>query len=266
MTDLTQQVIQRNGHIEILTANQIRFNHGKDMVVLRGPLHAKILYVKKDGKNKLEEELVLKTPNDTRQLVNNESAGNEYDIVINDMGAMPAAPSILDLIVGQNHMDIITSGMLVAKHDKDMIKLRGPGRFRLEYKNDKGQVIRAEDLTLNTPNDIREFVNRKDNEDMYITGSYLAPPAPAPAPAAAPRPPTPAPAPVAAAAPGGAVPFPNGTLIKTANFPAVYIIENGKKRNILNPAVMTKYGYSWDAIKIIPDAQMNAIPTGEPKS
>jgi hypothetical protein len=259
MTDLTQQVIQRNGHIEILTANQIRFNHGKDMVVLRGPLHAKILYVKKDGKNKLEEELVLKTPNDTRQLVNNESAGNEYDIVINDMGPMPTAPSILDLIVGQNHMDIITSGQLVAKHDKDMIKLRGPGRFRLEYKNDKGQVIRAEDLTLNTPNDIREFVNRKDNEDMFITGSYIAPPAAAPAPA-------PAAAPVAAAPGGAAVLFPNGTLIKTATGPAVYIIENGQKRNILSPAVMQKYNYSWDAIKIVTDAQINAIPTGQPKS
>jgi hypothetical protein len=262
MTDLTQQVIQRNGHIEILTTNQIRMNHGKDMVVLRGPVHAKILFVKKDGKNKLEEELILKTPNETRMIENRENDKDSYDVLINDMGALPAGPTILDLVVDKNHMDIITATMFGARHDKDMIKLRGPGKFRLEYKDDHGKLLRAEDLVLNTPNDIREFVNRKDGEDMFIMGTYIAPPAAAPAPVAAP-----APAAVAsAAAPGGAPAFPNGTLIKTATGPAVYVMENGQKRNILNPAVMQKYNYSWDAIKIVTDAQINAIPTGQPKS
>ena len=175
MTDLTQQVVQKNGHIEILTANQIRMNHGKDMVVLRGPVHAKILFVKKDGHNKLEEELILKTPNETRMIENKENDKDSYDVLINDMGAVPATPTILDLIVDKNHMDILTTTMFCGRHDKDSIKLRGPCRFRLEYKDGKNKLLRAEDLVLNTPNDIREFINRKDDEDMYLTGSYTGP-------------------------------------------------------------------------------------------
>jgi hypothetical protein len=175
MTDLTQQVVQRNGHIEMLTANQIRMNHGKDMVVLRGPLHAKILFVKEDGHNRYEEELILRTANETRMIENQEGGDTKYDVFINDMGPVPTGPTILDLVVDKKHMDILTTTMFSGRHDKDMIKLRGPGRFRLEYKDDKGKVLRAEDLVLNTPNDIREFVNRKDSEDMYLTGTYTGP-------------------------------------------------------------------------------------------
>jgi len=265
MTDLTQQVIARNGHIEILTNNQIVYKHHGDSVTLRGPLHAMVKFVKDNGKNRFEEELILKSPNETRQVTCEEGKDpkDRYDVYITDMGALPTGPTILDLVVSKNHMDVLTTTTFVGRHDKDMIRLRGPAKFRLEYKNDKQAVIRAEDLVLNTPNDIRDFVNKKDNEDMWLTGSYIAPPAapaPAPAPMAAPRPAA-APAPAAA----GAAKYPDGSLIKTASNPAVYVVEGGKRRHIQSPAVIQKYGYNWSLVKTIPDGDMNAIPTGDPK-
>ena len=263
MTDLTQQVIARNGHIEMLTTNQIMYKHHGDSVTLKGPLHVMVKFVKDDGKDRYTEEIILKSPNETRQITCEEGKEkkDQYDVYINDLGALPTGPTILDLVVSKNHMDVMTTSTFVGKHDKDMVRLRGPARFHLEYKNSKGNVVRAEDLVLNTPNDIRDFVNKKDDEDMWLTGTYIAPPAPAPAPA-----PAAAPRPAAAPAPAGTAKYPDGTLVKSAANPAAYVIEGGKKRHIMSPAVMQKYGYNWDLLKIIPDADLNAIPTGDPKS
>lgn len=46
--------------------------------------------------------------------------------------------------------------------------------------------------------------------------------------------------------------YPNGTLIKTTNDPTVYVIINGKKRQIPDPASFNNWGYKWDQIKEVP--------------
>lgn len=49
--------------------------------------------------------------------------------------------------------------------------------------------------------------------------------------------------------------YPNGTLIKSENDPTVYIIINGKKRSIPDPASFNNWGYKWDQIKEVPPAK-----------
>lgn len=48
----------------------------------------------------------------------------------------------------------------------------------------------------------------------------------------------------------------DGTLIKYVDSPAVYKLEDGKKRHILNEKVFESLGYRWDRIVVIPDTEV----------
>ena len=282
MTDLTQQIVQREGRIDYLTVNEIRICHRGDKLTLRGPVHVLVRHVKEDGKEKKNEELVLRTPTDNRTFVNEEKEGDSYDIIITDLGELPQAPTILDLVLDRKHLEIVNTSMFVGKHRDDMVRLRGPARFRLEYKDKHGKVTKAEDLVLNGPADVREFVNKKEDEDMYLIGSvsggYASAPAPAPMPMYAPPPPAPAPAyappppPMPAAMPaqpavsGGFLGLPEGTLVRSPGSPAVYVIEGGKKRHITSPAVAQRCGYNLATVRTFSDIEVAVIPMGEPKN
>ncbi|MBI3975440.1 MAG: hypothetical protein HY334_03525 [Armatimonadetes bacterium] len=53
----------------------------------------------------------------------------------------------------------------------------------------------------------------------------------------------------------------DGSLLKGSGS-AVYVMQDGLKRHVTSPTVMAECGYSWDAIFVIPDSVLNAIPTG----
>lgn len=54
--------------------------------------------------------------------------------------------------------------------------------------------------------------------------------------------------------------YPNGTLIKTANNPAVYLLDNGKRRWITSPASFLSHGFLWDRIRTLSDFEMSLYP------
>lgn len=54
----------------------------------------------------------------------------------------------------------------------------------------------------------------------------------------------------------------NGDLIKTADSPKVYVIENGFKRHILDPDVFNRHGYDWGKITTISNKYANKFVTG----
>jgi hypothetical protein len=56
--------------------------------------------------------------------------------------------------------------------------------------------------------------------------------------------------------------FPDGTLIKGSSGPAVSIYSGGQRRWIPDPATFTAMGLNWSDIRIVSDAQYNAIPQG----
>ena len=280
MTDLTQQIMQRDGHIEIMTANEIKFCHRGDKLTLRGPVHALVRYVSDDGKEKKLEELVLRTPTDNRTFVNEEKDDNHYDIIITDMGPLPQTQTILDLIVDRKHLEVVNTTMFVGKHRNDMVKVRGPARFKLEYKDKHGAVKKAEDVILNSPAEIREFVNKKDEEDMFlisaVSGGFAGAPAPAPAPMpmyapppapayAPPPPPMPAAMPAQPAMPSGFLGLPEGTLVRAPPSLSVYVIEGGRKRLLTSPEVAAKHGHNLANVRLFSEIEVAAIPTGEPK-
>jgi len=142
MTDLTQTDRPKGREIDYLTVNEIRICHRGDKLTLRGPVHVLVRHVKEDGKEKKNEELVLRTPTDNRTFVNEEKEGDSYDIIITDLGELPQAPTILDLVLDRKHLEIVNTSMFVGKHRDDMVRLRGPARFRLEYKDKHGKVTR----------------------------------------------------------------------------------------------------------------------------
>jgi hypothetical protein len=170
------------------------------------------------------------------------------------MGPVPANPTLVDLIAGEKHMDVRTAGNLIGYHPNDMVRLKGPGRFRIEYKGKSGAVRRAEDVVLNGPGEVRDFVNKSGEEDMYVTGSYTG------AAVTAPMAGMPAPGPGAVAGR-----YPDGTLFKAQTNDTVYVMEGGVKRPVTGEAFQ-KYGYRWDAVKTIPDGEANSIPTGPIKN
>jgi hypothetical protein len=53
----------------------------------------------------------------------------------------------------------------------------------------------------------------------------------------------------------------NGNLLRGTG-PEVYVMQGGAKRHITSSAALSACGYGWDAVRIIPDASLNAIPTG----
>ncbi len=54
----------------------------------------------------------------------------------------------------------------------------------------------------------------------------------------------------------------DGTLIKTAKRPEVYVIFSGRKKHIVNPNTLINCGFSWSKIKIVSDSELNQYPTG----
>lgn len=54
--------------------------------------------------------------------------------------------------------------------------------------------------------------------------------------------------------------FANGTLVKQASLPYVYVIYGGAKFLIPNPAAFTALGFSWSAIKTISDKDFHNVP------
>ncbi|MCX6811343.1 MAG: hypothetical protein NT039_01460, partial [Candidatus Berkelbacteria bacterium] len=57
---------------------------------------------------------------------------------------------------------------------------------------------------------------------------------------------------------------PSGSLIRVANQPAVYLVENGKKNHVPSPSVFSNNYINWNKIIAISDAEMNSYPSGTP--
>ncbi len=56
--------------------------------------------------------------------------------------------------------------------------------------------------------------------------------------------------------------LPQGSLVKSANEPLVYRLENGTKRHILNETVFFAHGWHWNQLVIVSDRFLTSIPTG----
>lgn len=56
----------------------------------------------------------------------------------------------------------------------------------------------------------------------------------------------------------------DGTLIKTRDNPAIYILDYGKRRHIAEWNVFKANGYSWNKVKIISEEEMASCPQGKP--
>lgn len=59
------------------------------------------------------------------------------------------------------------------------------------------------------------------------------------------------------------VKHPNGTLVKTWDNPAVYLIENGQKRWVSDPLVLESHNYRWDRVVTIVPEEMRDYSEGE---
>ncbi|MBI4127615.1 MAG: hypothetical protein HY459_00940 [Parcubacteria group bacterium] len=58
--------------------------------------------------------------------------------------------------------------------------------------------------------------------------------------------------------------YPNGALIKSANHPRVYLIENDTKRPIISMATFLSYGFRWERIRTVSDEVIRRIILGAP--
>ncbi len=56
--------------------------------------------------------------------------------------------------------------------------------------------------------------------------------------------------------------YPDGTLVKANNFPAIYLIENGKKKEITSLSLFEKLNYKWKDVINIEADEINNHPTG----
>lgn len=56
--------------------------------------------------------------------------------------------------------------------------------------------------------------------------------------------------------------YPDGTLLKSSDQPAVWLIKNGQRDWIPSPDVFNTDGFSWAAILVVSDAEIAAIPQG----
>jgi hypothetical protein len=55
----------------------------------------------------------------------------------------------------------------------------------------------------------------------------------------------------------------SGTLIKSKNSVKVYLLENGQKRYIVNPQVFVNHRWSWSAVKVVSQAFVDYLSSGE---
>jgi hypothetical protein len=56
--------------------------------------------------------------------------------------------------------------------------------------------------------------------------------------------------------------LPDGALRKEDSKPKVYLIEQGQKRWVTSPAVLSRLGRSWADVRTVPDGALQAIPDG----
>lgn len=56
----------------------------------------------------------------------------------------------------------------------------------------------------------------------------------------------------------------NGTLVTSPSTKSVFLLENGKKRPIVNAAIFEARGYKWENIITIQDSELNLYSTGDP--
>lgn len=61
---------------------------------------------------------------------------------------------------------------------------------------------------------------------------------------------------------GTDLPIRDGALIKKDSDPTVYVVEGGKRRPFVLAADFEAFGYRWETVQTIPDAVLNAIPSG----
>lgn len=54
----------------------------------------------------------------------------------------------------------------------------------------------------------------------------------------------------------------NKSLIKSKNSAKVYLLENGRKRYIINPQVFVNHGWNWSAVKIVSQEFIDYLPNG----
>ena len=57
----------------------------------------------------------------------------------------------------------------------------------------------------------------------------------------------------------------DGNLLRGTG-PEVYVMGGGAKRHVISPTVLTNCGYGWDAVRVVPNASLNAIAAGAPLS
>lgn len=58
--------------------------------------------------------------------------------------------------------------------------------------------------------------------------------------------------------------MPDGTLLKTADDPTVYVLSEGERRAIPSESVFNGFGYQWTNIVTVPPSVLNLHPLGEP--
>ena len=61
---------------------------------------------------------------------------------------------------------------------------------------------------------------------------------------------------------GENLPINSGTLIRSTTSPDVFIIEDGKKRKVLDPGVLFKSGYKWENVRLVSQATVDMHPNG----
>jgi len=62
----------------------------------------------------------------------------------------------------------------------------------------------------------------------------------------------------------GSLPLAEGSLVKTADSPAVYLIEENFKRQFPSAEVFLSYGHSWNQIQVVTNAVLNRFATDAP--
>ncbi|MBK8997979.1 MAG: hypothetical protein IPM35_19825 [Myxococcales bacterium] len=73
----------------------------------------------------------------------------------------------------------------------------------------------------------------------------------------------PEPRPDRAVTPSSAGGFSEGSLIKGSG-PEVFLIENGQRRHVPDPATFDAMGLDWGKVRTVSDEELSRVPQGEP--
>jgi hypothetical protein len=60
--------------------------------------------------------------------------------------------------------------------------------------------------------------------------------------------------------------YPDGNLLTAAPQPNIYVMEDGKRRWITDPATFDAHGFRWEDVRHLSEVEINAIPLGAPLS